>query len=58
MPDILTTSFAAEVLKRTWVDLMLCVAMRKKWRGCCKFAEHNYTEGILSLGGDDHEAGN
>lgn len=30
MPDILTTSFAAEALKRTWVDLMLCVAIRKK----------------------------
>lgn len=62
MPDILTAIVAAlaEALKRTWVDLMLCVASGKVELRSCKFAEHNYIEGILSwwveVGGN--EAGN
>lgn len=51
IPDILTTSFAAEALKRTWVDLMLCVAIRKKMEGLLQICRAQLYWGYPVFGG-------
>lgn len=58
MPDILTTSFAVEALKRTWVDLMLCVASGKNGGVAANLQSTTILRVSCLWGGNDHEAGN